>query len=659
MEGGVKLYKHFTEEISKMGRIKRAWFTTFNFDISFFEKYILAALTGIHYADIKTPLDYESISSQLANDNQFTVAQEIEVKVFCDFRAEQTTGRVKQTVVQVYKLDLNNLRGLNPNVKFDQGVFHPKVVLLESYRGEYWFMTGSANLTFGGWASNRESFFCEKITNTEVAREIGLFFSGITSNLKEFNSHPLLTKLNTGKFGTEPSKWTFLSSFSSSSLLSQLIKKTENKSLTVWSPYFSNDLPQILLELQAKGFDIIHIVPAKTASQKIRITAESFSACSTIKSVRFLQERLPASLMDIFVHAKVWITPNSIAIGSWNLTRSGMNTSVSNNNNIEAGVILRLSTKEYNEIIAGSLTGPLRNPLYATKEELDAEKEDLLDKFTIAVDLQIDWDKLEIHLLYPRYQQLIKNISPDHYITLPGIGKLKVARLSSTIDVINSYKTLLSDRFFEITRKDGKIMYRGFLREKGLASRPVNSFKNIDDLFKGWVTERPEDKTEWHRPLFNIEEEYGDDFSEQTRKILLSTDQNAWFTSFQAFESMVNRIQSTTQLPVKQRVVELKRIGRVLPGSLVELKNHLEELQKVYLTDPHSFKKSPIYLWFLIEKANQVILFYNNLMNLPSEQIKRIKNLKIVEMLSTADLNKIGVDKLEKWTNYVTTKLKV
>lgn len=347
-----------------------------------------------------------------------------------------------------------------------------------------------------------------------------------------------------------------------------------------------------------------------------------------------------------------------MAIGSWNLTRSGMNTSVSNNN-VEAGVILRLTTKEYNEIIAGSLTGPLRNPLHATKEELEEEKDGLLDKFTIAVDLQIDWDKLEIQLLYPRYQQLIKYISPDDYITLPGIGKLKVARLSSTIDIRNSYKTLLSDRFFEITGKDGKIMYRGYLREKGLASRPVNSFKNIEDLFKGWVTERPEDKTEWHRPLFTIEEEYGDDFSEQTRKILLSTDQNAWFTSFQAFESMVNRIKSTTQLPVKQRMVELKRIGRVLPGSLVELKNHLEELQKVYITDPNSFKKSPIYLWFLIEKANQVILFYNNLMTQPSEQIKRIKNLKLVDILSTADLNKIGVDKLEKWANYVTTKLRV
>lgn len=659
MDAGVKLYKHFNEEITKMGRIKRAWFTTFNFDISFFEKYILAALTGVNYADIKTPLDYESISSQITNDNQFTDANEIEVKVFCDFRAERTTGRVKQTVVQVYKIDINNLTGLNSSVKFKQGVFHPKVILLETFRGEYWLMAGSANLTFGGWASNRESFFCEKISNTEVAREIGIFFSGVTSNLKEFNQHPLLTKLNTGKFGTEPSKWTFLSSFSSTSLLTHLIKKTENKTLIVWSPYFSNDLSPILQELQEKGFESIDIVPAKTASQKIRITEEDFSTCNKNKKIRFLQDRLPASIIDSFVHAKVWLTPNSMAIGSWNLTRSGMNTSVSNNNNVEAGIIVRLSTKEYNTILLGNLTGLLRNPLHATKDELEEEKDGLLDKFTIAVDLQIDWDRLEIQLLYPRYQQLVKIISPDDYISLPGIGKLKINRLSSSIDVRNSYKSLLSDRFFEIIGKDRKLIYRGYLREKGLASRPVNSFKNIDDLLKGWVTESPEDKTEWHRPLFTIEEEYGDDFSDQTRKIILSTDQNSWFTSFHAFECMVNRIKCTTQLPVKQRVVELKRIGRVLPGSLVELKGHLEDLQKIYLTDSSMFKKSPIYLWFMIEKANQVILFYNNLMKLPSEQIKRIKNLKIEKILSAADLTKIGVDKLEKWTNYVTAKLKV
>jgi hypothetical protein len=41
MAEGLKLYKHFIEQLSKLGPIKRAWFTTFNLEIGFFEKYIL------------------------------------------------------------------------------------------------------------------------------------------------------------------------------------------------------------------------------------------------------------------------------------------------------------------------------------------------------------------------------------------------------------------------------------------------------------------------------------------------------------------------------------------------------------------------------------------------------------------------------------------
>ena len=276
MSGGIKLYKHFIDEIAQLGKIKRAWFTTFNFDISFFEKYILTALTGSHFSEVKTPLDYEALSSQLSNDNYFTAANEIEVKVFCDYRVEKPTGRPKQTVVEVYKVDVKNLKGINQSIKFTEGVFHPKVILLESYKGEYLLMVGSANLTFGGWAHNRESFFCDKIQNTEVAREVGLFFSGIASNYKDLNNHPLLTKLNSGKFGNDVTKWSFISSFSKTSFLNRIIKKGEEQPLTIWSPYFGGDLPQIVSELQEKGFHSIDIVPSKTESQKIRITENNY-----------------------------------------------------------------------------------------------------------------------------------------------------------------------------------------------------------------------------------------------------------------------------------------------------------------------------------------------------------------------------------------------
>jgi hypothetical protein len=254
---------------------------------------------------------------------------------------------------------------------------------------------------------------------------------------------------------------------------------------------------------------------------------------------------------------------------------------------------------------------------------------------------------------------LVNYIKSDDVIKLPGIGKLNISRLSATIDIRHTYKSLLNDRFFEIQSKQGEILYRGYLREIGLVSRPVNGFKSIDDFFKGWVSESPESKTDWHRPVYVIEEEYGDDFSQQTRQILLSEDQNAWFTSFNAFEKMINRIQATSALTKKDRLVELKRIGRVLPGSLSELKTHLESLLSHYRTSKESFKKSPIYLWFLIEKTNQIFLLFNEQVEVSSEHIKKIKNLNLNEILSPEQLNEIGEVNIQKWMNYVATKLKL
>ena len=57
-------YRYFEQELTKIGTIKRAWFTTFNLDISFVEKYLLSILTGNLHSDLKIPQDYEII-----NDN--------------------------------------------------------------------------------------------------------------------------------------------------------------------------------------------------------------------------------------------------------------------------------------------------------------------------------------------------------------------------------------------------------------------------------------------------------------------------------------------------------------------------------------------------------------------------------------------------------------
>ncbi len=146
-------------------------------------------------------------------------------------------------------------------------------------------------------------------------------------------------------------------------------------------------------------------------------------------------------------------------------------------------------------------------------------------------------------------------------------------------------------------------------------------------------------------------------FSSQTKAILYGNDQNSWFTSFHAFECIINRINSTKSLYAEDRRIELKRIGRVLPGSLNELKIHLEKLLELYKSDKSNFKKSPVYLWFLIEKANFVFGYFNELIVILDEQISLINNLKFEEVIDQSKLSKLELEGLDKWKRFILTQV--
>lgn len=669
MAEGIKLYKHFADQIVRMGKIKRAWFTTFNLDISFFEKYMLSALMGVPYQNLKSAKDYEGLNANLANEQESLGEDKMEVKVFYDYRVLKTHGKPKQTSVHLHPVDIKLIKGLNPDLKFEEGVFHPKVILIETYSGECWLMVSSANLTFGGWSRNRECFFCEKIPDTQVGRDVGAFFSGITGSIKGFGENALLDKLNNGRFKENKEnkdKWYFFSSFSKNKFIDQL-NNTDNKfPLRVWSPYFADELPKLVDEIQEEYFDTIEIIPAKNENQKIRITEETYSDCLRNKEILFKQDKLPGSAQEAFVHAKVWLTPVSMAIGSWNMTYSGMNQSRKNNNNVEAGIIYDLSPREYESVLNDSQLSNLKSPEHFKDDELNKEKEDILDKFTLSVDIVIDWDKMELSLQNPGYKGLMKKLDENDFIILPGFGKLRIKELEYKLNFIDYKRTFLTDRFFQIEKKNGAIQYKGYIREIGLVSRPGNRFGNIDDFMKGWVKERPEDKDELHEPPdFGDNEDgtgEGDNKGEKKKGNRNWNDQNAWFSSFLAFESIINRIDKSNDKSIfptkKEKDAELKKIGRVLPGSLSELKVHLELLVESFKNEREDFAKSPIYLWFLIEKANYVFNYFNNEIKLEKECIKLIKNLKFNELFNDKEIDEIGIENLEKWKKYIKDKMK-
>ncbi|MFM9003983.1 MAG: hypothetical protein ACKOSR_00510, partial [Flavobacteriales bacterium] len=319
MQSGIQLYTYWKSRIEEMGRIRTAWFTTFNLDIGFFEKYILSAMLGLDARGMSRPEDYEVISNALHDQNP---NEHLDVRVFYDARALVSTGKPKLTTVDLHAIDPQLI-----DHRFAGGVFHPKVAFFENHRGQFWLLTGSFNKTLSGWARNRECFFLQPIEYNENAVAVHDFFSRLAA-LSNLESTTALQRLRKQKSVINPS-WKFHSSVNDSFWLDALRRKGQNEQLRIWSPYFSENLCDVIKQLQTRGWKAIEVIPATNELQKIRMDAENFSAAKEL--VHFFRDDVKGVDPDVFVHAKVWLTSNSVAIGSWNMTQAGMNLSSGGN----------------------------------------------------------------------------------------------------------------------------------------------------------------------------------------------------------------------------------------------------------------------------------------------------------------------------------------
>jgi hypothetical protein len=649
MDKGVKLYRYFEQELTKIGTIKRAWFTTFNLDISFVEKYLLSILTGNLPSDLKIPQDYEIINDRLAGSEVDLNDDKLEFKIFYDYRALMSTGRGKQTTAALYPIDVKQLNSASLKT-FEYGVFHPKISLLEGYDGRFWLMVSSANLTFGGWSKNRECFFFEELKDQLNIKEVLTFFEKIV--VSENNDSPMgmLKSLEQKmRMVNASSNWQFHSSFSSASFVDRLTESKPANLLSVWSPYFTTDLNRLITE-NLPEIDRIQIIPNQSGDGKIRITQKNFENSTALKKVEYKQEKLAPELTEFLVHAKVWLTDNKIAIGSWNMTEAGINASEGGGNNVEAGIINSIDSLDIQEL-TNHLT-PLNAPTYSEESELKDEKEDLILNFPVVIDLILNWDSLLIELASPSFVELMDHLHPDALLELPGLGTKSIQELKDGINCKEAIKSLVTNRFYKVILHED-VCYSGYFREIGFANRPTRRFENLDDFMKGWVNERPEDKQELQRLFYSADME-GYEMYDNSKQILSATGSNAWFMSFYAFECISNRLNETLRIETPiERKKQLKKIGRVLPGSLTELSQHLSDLLTALKTDPINFKKSPIYLWFLIEKTNVLLQKYNELMQDENESLILLENLSLDAYLSIED-----PEIARQWKSYIHQLLK-
>jgi hypothetical protein len=620
MAEGLKLYKEFNGFLKDKPNVKMAWFTTFNLSLPFFERYMLSAIAQTDYKNLRSLKDYEALNERLFGEESDT----INIKVFHDYRA--LPPEVKRTSVPVIGIDPSKL-----DAKFRHGVFHPKVALIVDSEDNGWLFTGSANLTLSAWSSNSECAVFKKIEDKQNAQSIVDFFMPLLNNEDDRAQLNAVNAKWQAKLG-DTSNWTFQHSLSGDRFMNVL--QPENTTLYVWSPYFSDDIPAIITN-ELGTCTQINIIPDRSEKDTVKIAKDVLENLKSDNRVLFHKDtHSHGTEFKPFVHAKVWLTENKLAIGSWNFTYAGLNLS-DGRSNVEAGVVQTITPKEYESFLKSSGLSEHGNLIGVEKDQLEDERRQLVQNWSMSCQVIADWSTYRYHVLLPENTN-----AAEFFIELPGIDKrLNLELVQRGVSFKNGYRTLLKDRVFTVfdAIEKGRKVYMGVIQELKPSERPAFGFDSINDLIRAWTDGKPENKQPFHELNYTSDLESGDELQKSIEDKLKGDYSQAWFSMFLAFEHIKERIHAAQDNPQ-----ELRILGFKIPGSVIQLRDHLLQLKNNRTVDDKAITAP--YLWFLIEEANQVIALFNRFI----EKELFIESIAQITLPST-----VNPGQLKQWLSFI------
>lgn len=314
----MKLYEEYKQflnnELSKGFKLMRAWFTSFNLSPEFFESYILPPLLGQTDEIPRSFIQFEELIAEYAKQE----GNSLDICVFHD--ASMPIEGIKKTTIPFH------------GVLHEKGLFHPKVALFvfqNEQETKAFVMVGSANLTLSGWARNRECVAIRQIETTSQGEQVKSFFNSFCKP-KELNSSDL------GVLRTESlvNDWSLIFTHPlpqpNTTFINKLLelKQTEWR---VWSPYFSdiNCIENVRASFKENGSEI-QIIP-DLLGKKIRMDKTTTSDGGQLKFYSDNQKDFDGQM----THAKVWLSPHYLVLGSHNFTEPAMQ-----HQNIEASIVI-------------------------------------------------------------------------------------------------------------------------------------------------------------------------------------------------------------------------------------------------------------------------------------------------------------------------------
>lgn len=528
----MKIYSEYKNVVKKLGKIEKAYFTTFNLDIGFVEKYILPPLFKDEIPDNKFSLEDLNLSIM---KNKF------DIRIFHD--ANMLTTFEKKTLVQTYPILIKG------------GVFHPKVIYLKGNNATYLFV-GSGNLTINGWGRNIEAFEIIEITDIKsLENQVLNFFDDV------FELAGINRQNKTYRKAQHPSQ-NFIYSFHKNKDVNSPLLEALNidKSLQIFSPYFSDDLDKLFENNDFKSLESINIIPDLIENQKIRLKALPYTD-KRIEFYRFNKKKVSAENEDSTNHSKIWITESKYAIGSHNCTQPALYSK-----NFEASIVKS----------------------YDSKDEFSLENFINIDNLDTTEDKDNIEDELEEEQRYSSLFKLVANYTDYTFkldvistninkntilIKLPSLGdktitynELNNLQYSKRVQI---FRSLTKNKIYEIYNENNKLVFRGIIIEINASykTRLVDSAETLEDIFLAFADEKdPTEARHLENRTINIDRDDEVIYKRKNNQISVN-----YFNMFKGFQNLTNKYTE-----IRSDEEKLKRFCFLSSASLTVVKNVIE-----------------------------------------------------------------------------------
>ncbi len=577
----LETFKHIVNDITP----ELCWFTTFNLNVELLEKYVLTAIAGKEPGELKRAEDYEALNLDL---NKFNI------KIWYDYRALDLK-KGKRTTIDLYPIQPSVI--LNSNSP--EPIFHPKVIFLKGRDAAY-LITGSFNLSIAGWSSNRECVLVKEVTTKENALQILDFFSQLNPANAELKT---LAKW-ANQLSDEKPSWKFSHNFNTDNILNEI----KGKSLTVWSPYFSKNTVDLIAAIKKIGFSEINLVPDISQSKKVRIVPYELKKLQQDKSIQIqIDTNINKEKQTIF-HAKVWLSENKIAVGSWNCSYRALGIKVpANEKNIEAGIIEPINA-QYKTALLQHLKNADANAISGTEEvEIDDEWKEVLKPYSMSCDIQANWETFQ-------YELEIINTDERFTVALPhDLNKRYPLANINGLSFLDGFNRILKNKLFTIYNAKNDVVFVGYLNEIGKLKRPTDGYVSFYDLFES-LTINPLLGTNKSRVKYQFEEEDNIGSEKEDLPFFIYSGHESYYLMFVAFQKLLDTINDNATNNQK-----LEDLGYRLPSSLINIKSLFKtSFQKVL---EEKKEDDMLFHYFMAMEINECIKAFNSHYEKPLELI--------------------------------------